>query len=155
MDNVLYCVNLNENMFDTAIEHKVLIKAQRENVFDAMTTAEGLDGWFTQGSEVDRRPGGKILFNWVEWGVDKETFKAECPILEVIVPERLVFKWWSDHYTTVEMDFQTVSEGTVVLLIEQGYADTKEGRHRCLECAVGWGEALTLLKFFVEYGIRY
>ncbi len=142
-------------MFDTPIEHKVLVRADRQKVFDAMTTAKGLDSWFTKGSTVDLRPGGKILFNWVEWGVDKETFKAECPILEVIVPARLVFKWWSDHYTTVEMDFSIVEEGTVISLIEKGYADTEEGHHRCLECAVGWGEALTLLKFYVEHGLRY
>ena len=40
-------------MFDTPIIHKTLIKECREKVFDAMTTGEGLDGWFTQGATVD------------------------------------------------------------------------------------------------------
>lgn len=142
-------------MFDTPIIHKVLIRADKEEVFDAMTTAKGLDGWFTQGAQVNRREGGVIVFKWVDWGPDKSNFQATAPILEVKVSERLVFKWWSDHYTTVEMDFESVSEGTVVSIREIGYENSEEGRRRCLECAVGWGEALTLLKFYVEYGLRY
>jgi uncharacterized protein YndB with AHSA1/START domain len=141
--------------FDTPIIHKVLIRANRISVYDAMTTAEGLDGWFTKGTSVDRRTGGKLILRWVEWGPDKVTTEAECPIVDVKIPERFVFKWWEDSYTTVEMDFEEVEEGTVVSVKEYGYQDTPEGHRRCLECAVGWGEALTLLKFYVEHNIRY
>ncbi len=141
--------------FDTPILHKVLIRAKRTKVYDAMTTAEELDEWFTNGASVDRKIGGKIIFRWVEWGPDKETSEAECPIIDVKIPEKFVFKWWEDHYTTVEMDFEEVEEGTIVIVKEYGYQDTPEGHRRCLECAVGWGEALTLLKFYVEHNIRY
>ena len=143
------------SLFDTPILHKVLIRADRKKVFDAMTTAEGLDGWFTQGASVDLRAGGKLVFKWVDWGVDKVTSEAECPILEVKIPERFVFKWWSDHYTTVEMDFKEVEEGTVLIVKEYGYQNTSEGRRRCIECATGWGEALTLIKFYVEHNLSY
>ena len=141
--------------FETPIKHKVLIRTDREKVFKALTTSEGLDGWFTEGSEVDLRPGGKIIFRWVDWGVDKVNSSALCPILEVRSPEKLVFKWWDDHYTTVEIDFISMDDGTVVSLKETGYEDSEEGRRRCIECATGWGEALTLLKFYVEHGLRY
>lgn len=142
-------------IFEAPILHKVLVRAPREKVYDAMTTAEGLDGWFTEGSFVDRKVGGKIIFRWKNWGVDKVTTEAECPIIEVKVPKRFVFKWWDDHYTTVEMDFEEVKEGTILSVKEHGYQDTKEGHRRCLECATGWGEALTLIKFYVEHGLRY
>jgi uncharacterized protein YndB with AHSA1/START domain len=142
-------------MFDTPIIHKTLIKADRKKVFDAMTTGEGLDGWFTQGATVDRRPGGLLVFKWVNWGPDKTNSQANCPILEVIIPRKFVFKWWDDHYTTVDWTFEEVPEGTLVSVRETGYEDSKEGRRRCLECAVGWGEALTLVKFYVEHGLRY
>lgn len=141
-------------IFDAPILHKVLIRAPREKVYDAMTTAKGLDGWFTKGSFVDRRVGGKVIFRWKDWGVDKVTTESDCPIIEVKVPERFVFKWWEDHFTTVEMDFKEVEEGTVVSVKESGYQDTKKGHVRCLDCATGWGEALTLLKFYVEHGLR-
>ena len=35
------------------IEHKVLIKTDRDRVFRALATGEGLDEWFTRGSSVD------------------------------------------------------------------------------------------------------
>ena len=143
------------SIFATPIFHKVLIRSHREKVFDNLTTAEGLDGWFTNGAVVDRRPGGKIIFKWVDWGPDKVNTQAFCPIVEVKIPERLVFKWWEDHYTTVEINFHEVEEGTVVYIKEYGYADTLEGHRRCLECATGWGEALTLLKFYSEHGLKY
>ncbi|NHJ49870.1 MAG: SRPBCC domain-containing protein [Asgard group archaeon] len=142
-------------IFEAPILHKVLIRAPREKVYDAITTAEGLDGWFTSGTTIDRKVGGTLVFRWKDWGVDKVTTEAVCPIIEVKVPERFVFKWWDDHQTTVEMDFEATKEGTVVRVKEHGYQDNKVGHERCLECATGWGEALTLLKFYVEHGIRY
>lgn len=44
---------------------------------------------------------------------------------------------------------------TRVELIDSGYPDTPEGRHALMDCACGWGEALTLVKFFVEHGVTY
>ncbi|MFX0206755.1 MAG: SRPBCC domain-containing protein [Candidatus Hodarchaeota archaeon] len=81
------------SIFATPIIRKVLIKSKREIVFDNMTTAEGLDGWFTNGAVVDLRPGGEIIFKWVDWGPDKVNTQAFCPIGEVKIPERFVFKW--------------------------------------------------------------
>ena len=40
-------------------------------------------------------------------------------------------------------------------LREHGYPDTPEGMAGLMSCATGWGEALTLLKFYVEHGLRY
>ena len=57
--------------------------------------------------------------------------------------------------TSVEVDLERVPDGTVIRLREHGYQDTPSGRLACLNCAAGWGEALTLLKFFVEHGLRY
>ena len=141
--------------FDTPIIHKVLIRADREKVYDAMTTPEGLDKWFTKGASVDRKPGGTLVLKWKDWGPDNVSGEAKCPILEVKDPEKFVFQWWEDHYTTVEILFEEVEDGTLLSLKEYGYEDSKEGYRRLLDCAVGWGEALTLLKFYVEYGITY
>jgi hypothetical protein len=34
-----------------------------------------------------------------------------------------------------------------------GYPDTPDGRRALLDCAAGWGEALTLCRFFLERGV--
>ncbi|HEV2130576.1 MAG TPA: SRPBCC domain-containing protein [Longimicrobiaceae bacterium] len=140
------------------IRHAVLVRAERERVYDALTTAAGLDGWFTTGATVDARPGGEIRFRWRDWGPERITDEDGGPVLEARRPERFVFQWQPDRSgepTTVEVDFEAVEGGTVIRLREHGYQDTPTGRRQVLDCAAGWGEALTLLKFYVEHGIRY
>jgi hypothetical protein len=43
--------------------------------------------------------------------------------------------------------------GTLVQLDEIGYVNTEHDIVACIDCAIGWGEALTLLKIYLEYGI--
>ncbi len=133
-----------------------LVRAPRERVYDALTRADQLDAWFTTGAEVDPRPGGEMVWRWVDWGPDPFTGEDRGPVLEARRPERYVFQWQAAlGGTTVELDFDEHEEGTVVRLHEHGYPDTPEGWTSSTECAVGWGEALTLLKVYVEHGVQY
>jgi uncharacterized protein YndB with AHSA1/START domain len=136
-----------------------LVRAQRERVYDALTRAEELDAWFTTGAEIDARAGGEMVWRWVDWGPDRVTAEDRGPVLEATRPERFVFRWQAGlGGTTVEVDFDEAAEGaegTVVRLREHGYPDTQEGWAAFSECSVGWGEALTLLKFHVEHGAHY
>lgn len=144
--------------FPAEIRHAALVRAEPERVYDALTTAAGLDGWFTTGARVDARPGGEIRFRWCGWGPDEITDEDGGPVLEARRPERFVFQWRPDRSgvpTTVEIDFEPAAGGTVIRLREHGYQNTPAGRRQILDCAAGWGEALTLLKFYVEHGIRY
>ena len=137
------------------IRVSTLVRAPRERVYDALTRAEELDAWFTTGAEVDARPGGEMVWRWVGWGPDRITAEDRGPVLEARRPERYVFRWQEAlGGTTVEVDFEEHPEGTVVRLREHGYTDTDEGRRQLVDCATGWGEALTLLKFHVEHEIR-
>ncbi len=145
-------------LIDVEIRQNTLVRAKPEVVYDAMTTGSGLDAWFTVGSEVDARPGGKIIFRWKRWGPDKYTNDAQGTVVEAKRPERFVFQWKADnpsYATTIELDFEEVEEGTVVRLREHGYQDTPSGRAAMLECAAGWGEALTLMKYYVEHSVTY
>lgn len=140
------------------IRHSTLVRAPRERVYDGIATAEGLDGWFTDGAEVDARPGGRIRFRWRNWGPERLTFEDGGPVLEADRPRRFVFEWSPDepgYRTRVEIDFEDDVEGTIVRVREHGFRDTSSGRKTLTECAAGWGEALTLWKFRAEHGVRY
>ena len=137
------------------IFQKTFIRADIETVFRAIATAEGLDEWFTKGSTLEQRNGGKIQFVWKDWGADSVNEKAGGPILEYDPPRRLVYKWGSEPPSTVEIDLVERGGGTLITARETGYLNTKEGWARCLDCASGWGEALTLLKFYLEHGHIY
>ncbi len=143
---------------EDSIVHATLVRARPEVVYDAMTTAEALDEWFTEGAEVNRKEGGHIKFRWKDWGADKSTSEDGGPIIVAERPRRFSFKWFpaGDTYsTTVEMDFEPTDEGTIIRLKECGYRDDPKSKRAMLACATGWGEALTLLKFYVEHGNRY
>lgn len=141
------------------IRYATLVRAPAEQVYDGIATAEGLDGWFTEGATVDARPGGEIVFRWHEFGPDKVTAVDRGPVLEAEGPRRFVFQWHADGdpawMSTVEIDFEPVDEGTVIRLREYGYPDTAQGLRAMLNCAAGWGEALTLWKYYIEHGVRY
>lgn len=143
---------------DLEIRHATFIRAAPERVYEVFTTGEGLDAWFTEGAEVDARPGGEIHFRWRDWGPDKVTAEDGGPVLEAIRPRRFVFQWHPEdesYATTVAVDFIPEEGGTTVRLHESGYQDTPSSRVCLMDCAAGWGEALTLLKMYVEHGIRY
>jgi uncharacterized protein YndB with AHSA1/START domain len=146
------------NLIDDEIRHATLVRATSERVYDAITTAECLDGWFTAGATVDARPGGEIIFRWQGFGPDNVVGEDGGPVLEARRPERFVFQWRPDnpsYTTTVEIDFQPAEDGTVIRLREHGYHDTPGGLRAMLNCAAGWGEALTLWKYYVEHGVSY
>ncbi|MEM7130460.1 MAG: SRPBCC domain-containing protein [Chloroflexota bacterium] len=136
------------------IEHDIFIRAEPTRVYDAFTTASELDTWFTTGAEVDPHPGGYMTWRWKDWGPNKETAEDGGAVLEANRPHRYVFQWRKEP-STVSLDFEPVAEGTIVRLRETGYLDTFERTQVMLGCAAGWGEALTLLKFYVEHGIVY
>ena len=141
------------NTIGQKVEFATLVRAEPERVYDALTTAEGLDGWFTKGSSVDARPGGKIKFRWEDWGYQHYSGEDGGPVLEAKRPERFAFQWKVDtgsYNTTVEIIFEPFEDGTLVKLVEHGFHDTATGLKDMLTRAAGWGEALTLMKFHVE-----
>jgi glutathione S-transferase len=132
-------------------KQSVFVRAPREKVYDAFATAQGLDGWFTRGSRVDARAGGALLFRWVDWGADKSiTADVRGTVIEAKRPERFVFAWGDPgSESTVEIVLEERDGGTVLRLREYGFQKVEN----VVDNAGGWGEALTLAKFWVEHGI--
>lgn len=141
------------------IKHSVLIRAPREKVWAALTTGKALDGWWgTRGSEIDLRPGGKLTLRWREWGPERDiNVDAEGVVVEVHPPTRFVFKWGEtpSTMTTVEFELEEREGATLLRLREHGFANTEKGRSSFEGNSLGWGEAATLVKFYVEHGVSY
>jgi uncharacterized protein YndB with AHSA1/START domain len=144
---------------ESEIRHSVFIRASREKVWTAFTTPEGLDGWWgTRGSEIELRPGGKLMLRWRGWGPEKDiNSDRDCVVLEVTPPERFVFQWHDtpDALTTVEFDLEEREGGTLLRVREHGFAPTTGGRESFGNHSLGWGEVATLMKFYVEHGLSY
>jgi uncharacterized protein YndB with AHSA1/START domain len=141
------------------ITHRTLVRTPREAVYRALTTAEGLDQWFTRGTEIVPEPGGVVHLRWRDWGADSISVEDRGEVVEAVAPERFVFRWHGNgltgDLTTVELDFVEDERGTVVSVRESGFVDDEEGRAGFVSCCAGWGEALSLMKFYVEHGVTY
>jgi uncharacterized protein YndB with AHSA1/START domain len=138
------------------IQYETYIAAPPQRVYDTLTTASGWDAWFTQGAEVDARPGGTMLFRWENFKVERYTGESGGPVLEAKAPRRFVFQWTpGDSTTTIEFTLEPLGPGTVVRVKEWGHTTSQKDLEALVECAGGWGEALTLLKMYLEHGITY
>ena len=145
-------------MFNEKIKHQTFIKATPEKVFDTVTSAKDWDAFFTHGMEIDNKTGGKIIWRWKDFGPNFYTTEAPGKVLITERPCCFAFEWYpvgKDYPTVITFDLTEQYGGTVVRLTEEGYPDTPEGRAMILECASGWGEALALLKFYIERGLVY
>ena len=141
------------------IRHSVFIRAPRAKVWAALTSAQAMDAWWgTRGSEIDLRPGGKLTLRWRGWGPERDiNDDRDCVVVEVLPPKRFVFRWGeaADAMTTVEFDLEERADGTLLRLREHGFAPTAKGRESFAGNSLGWGEVATLMKFYIEHGVRY
>lgn len=138
------------------LRHRTFIAAPPERVYALLSSGEGWSSWFTTEASFEARAGGKYHFSWMEFGGDRTTLRLEGPVLEAEPPRRIGFEWESGCGTTrVRLDLEPRGFGTMVTVTEEGYDTTAEATGAALLYAAGWGEALTLLKFHVEHGVRY
>ncbi|MCH9032665.1 MAG: SRPBCC domain-containing protein [candidate division Zixibacteria bacterium] len=143
-------------LLDGKIKQRTFIAAPPDKVYDTITSAQEWDKFFTTEMELEPHAGGKCIFSWKDWGPDKYTLTVPGKVVEAKKPNLFVFMWGAEgSATTIRIELKAHSNGTIVTLTEDGYMDTPGGRAMMLECASGWGEAMTLLKFYIERGVVY
>ena len=145
---------MTEQLQET-IKQTTFIQRTPQEVFDAITSAKVWNAFFTHSSTLDPTPGGAFIWRWKDWGPDCYTVEVPGTVIEAVRPERFVFEWGSSNPTRITMLLSEQSGGTVLCLTEEGYTNDSKGRAMALQCAAGWGEAITLLKFCLEHGITY
>jgi len=138
------------------INQRSFIAAPPEKVYQTITSATEWDKFFTTGMELDPTPGGVCAFAWKDWGPDKYTLRVPGKVIEVKVAELFSFKWGVDKKaTTVKFELEASNSGTIVTCSESGFRNNEYGRAAIVDCASGWGEAVTLMKFYLEHGVTY
>jgi uncharacterized protein YndB with AHSA1/START domain len=143
-------------MESLVIQHRTFINASLSKVYETLTTGEGWDAWFTQGTTVDARPGGTIHFRFKDFGPDHITLEDGGRVLEASPNRKFVYQWTpGESTTTISFTLTKLGKGTLVTLTESGCNRSELDLKAYGDCATGWGEALTLLKFYLEYGVTY
>lgn len=115
-------------MVTDRIERELVLRHPVERVWQALTTATGLGGWFGSAAEIDLRPGGRAWFRWEELGEE-----GEATITVVDPPRRFGFRWDiqglpadDPRRTEVVFTLTPAAEGTRLQLVETGFAQVAE-----------------------------
>ena len=129
------------------ILHRAGVKTPTpRKVYDALTTVEGLAGWWTDDTKGSTDVGGVIAFRFLPGGFDME-------VVELRPSERVVWRvvdgpeeWIG---TTIEWELRQDGDYTIVLFKHQGWKEPGEFMHHC---STKWASYLMSMKSLVETG---
>jgi len=129
------------------ILHKVGIRSSSpEAVYKALTTVEGLAGWWTGDTRGDGKRGGVLQFRFGAGGFDMRVLELEFArhVLWQVIdgPE----EWLG---TTISFDIKASDGWTILLFKHQGWKEPVEFMHHC---STKWGVFLLSLKSLLETG---
>ena len=128
------------------ILHRVGVLSSPDDVYTALTTVEGLAGWWTEDTQGDSAVGGILQFRFLPGGFDMtvvESVPAKRVVWEVSDgPEERVG-------TTVTWDLKQEDDYTIVLFAHEGWREPVEFMNHC---STKWATFLLSLKSLVETG---
>jgi uncharacterized protein YndB with AHSA1/START domain len=131
--------------FPDRIERTVEIAHPPAKAWAALTTAEGLSGWFGADVTIDLRPGGVAQVT----GVSGRTY--ELRVERVEEPTVFGFTWQVEELpeddprrTYVEFTLEPAGAGTRLTVVETGFAQLPEDTYRKVfdGHTEGWGREL-------------
>ena len=129
------------------ILHRVGIKSSSaDGVYKALTTVEGLSGWWTKNTQGEGKVGGVIKFRFGAGGFDMKVLELQpgTRVLWQVVegPE----EWIG---TKVSWDLEQKDGYTIILFKHQGWREPVEFMHHC---STKWAVFLMSLKSLLETG---
>jgi len=130
------------------ILHRVGVEGSTpEAVYRALTTVDGLAGWWTEDTTGSEGVGGVLAFRFPPIG------GFDMEVVELRPSERVVWRvvdgpeeWVG---TTVEWDLRQDGDWTIVLFGHRGWAEPVEFMHHC---STKWASYLLSLKALAETG---
>ncbi len=129
------------------ILHKVGIKSSSQNeVYQALTTLEGLSAWWTHDTRGDSKVGAVLQFRFGAGGFDMKVLElhpARHVLWQVVEGPR---EWLG---TKISFDLKQQGDWTIVLFKHQGWKEPVEFMHHC---STKWGVFLLSLKSLLETG---
>jgi uncharacterized protein YndB with AHSA1/START domain len=133
---------------------QVDVAADREAVWEALTTHQGITGWWTTRAEVPSGVGGVLRLRFpdapISW--DLRVDRAEAP-------RRLVWHCvggpppWVDTEVVFDLAPAEQAQGTTIRLDHVGWRDGEPGTDQMVRVVTfGWAQMLARLKGFADTG---
>jgi hypothetical protein len=133
------------------ILHRVGIKSSPDEVYEALTTRDGLAAWWTNNTQGEGKVGGVLKFSFSAGGAEIGGFDmkvlelqpARCVLWQVVEgPE----EWIG---TKISFDLKQAGDQAIVLFKHQDWKEPVEFMHHC---STKWATYLMSLKSLVETG---
>jgi uncharacterized protein YndB with AHSA1/START domain len=133
------------------ILHKVGIKSSSlDDVYKALTTVEGLSGWWTTNTQGESpggsKVGGVLQFRFGAGGFDMKVLELD-PARQVLWQVVDGPEEWIG--TKISFDLDQRGDWTIVLFKHEGWKEPVEFMHHC---STKWGVFLLSLKSLLETG---
>ena len=129
------------------ILHRVGIASSTpDDVYAALTTLDGLSGWWASDTHGDTTIGGVLQFRFEAGGIDMRVLELD-PAKHVLWQVTDGPEEWIG--TTVSWDLRQDGDYTIVLFKHQGWKEPVEFMHHC---STKWGVFMVSLKSLVETG---
>jgi uncharacterized protein YndB with AHSA1/START domain len=128
------------------ILHRIGVTSTPDKVYAALTTVDGLAGWWTEDTRGDSDPGGVIQFDFEPGGVEMkvlETQPRDLVLWEVVGGPA---EWIG---TQVRFELKQEGDFTIVLFRHEGWKEPVEFMYHC---STKWATFLLSLKRLVETG---
>jgi len=134
------------------ILHRTGIKAPINEVYKALTTRDGLAGWWTRDTQGDGKVGGVLHFGFRNPdGTELGAF--DIKVLELRPAERVLWQvvGGPDEWigTTILWDLKQDGEYVSVMFKHQGWKEPVDFMHHC---STKWAVFLLSLKALLETG---
>lgn len=133
------------------ILHRVGIKSSSDQVYKALSTIEGLSGWWTTSTSGGSRVGEAINFRFV--ADDKEIGGFEMKVLELQPAKQVLWQVLDgpEDWIGTKINFELKQEGdfSIVLFEHRGWREPNEFMHHC---STKWATFMMSLKSLVETG---
>jgi hypothetical protein len=129
------------------ILHKVGIKSSSlDDAYRALTTRQGLSGWWTTDTQGESKVGGVLKFRFGAGGFDMR-------VLELDPAKRVLWQVVEgpDEWvgTKISFDLRQEDDWTIILFKHQGWKEPVEFMHHC---STKWGVFLLSLRSLLETG---
>ena len=128
------------------ILHRVGIKSSLDDAYKALTTREGLSGWWTNDTQGEGKVGGVLQFRFPVGGFDMKVLELH-PATQVLWQVVDGPKEWIG--TRVSWELKQEGDYTIVLFKHQGWKEPVEFMHHC---STKWATYLMSLKALLETG---
>jgi uncharacterized protein YndB with AHSA1/START domain len=134
------------------IIHRIGIKAPMSQVYAALSTVEGVAGWWTQETTGDSKLGGTVAVRFRS-PEGKEVGRMEFE-LSKLDPKKTVrwhFKTGPEEWLGTDVTFDLSQEGDSTLIVF-GHRNWREPVEFMAHCSMKWATFLLSLRDLIESG---